>query len=76
MAEIKISLAAARVNARLTQKDIAKALKVSPVTIVAWEKGERSPSYATLMCLSDIYDIPLENIFLPSPLTKSKKEQT
>ena len=76
MAEIRISLAAARVNSGLTQKDIAKALKVSPVTIVAWEKGKRNPPYATLMCLSDIYRIPMENIFLPSPLTKSKKEQT
>lgn len=40
MAEIKISLAAARVNAGLTQSDVAQMLKVGKQTIVNWEKGK------------------------------------
>lgn len=39
MSEFQISLAAARVNAGLTQEDVAKALKVGKQTIVSWEKG-------------------------------------
>ena len=38
MAEFKISLAAARVNAGLTQNDVANVLKVGKQTVVSWEK--------------------------------------
>ena len=43
MEKFQISLAAARVNAGLTQKDVAKALKVGKQTIVSWEKGNSEP---------------------------------
>ena len=36
---IQISLAAARVNAGLTQEEVAEKLQVSKKTIVNWEKG-------------------------------------
>lgn len=65
MAEIKISLAAARVNAMFTQDEVAEKLKVSNKTIVNWENGKSKPSYATLKTLSDLYNIPMDNIFLP-----------
>lgn len=64
MAEIKISLAAARVNARLTQEEVAKKMHVSKKTIINWEKGVVVPSFATINALSDIYKIPENNIFL------------
>lgn len=38
MAEIQISLAAARVNAGMTQEKVAKEMHVSKNTIVNWEK--------------------------------------
>ena len=69
MQELKISLAAARVNANLTQAEAAKALQVSNQTIVNWEKGVRTPSYATLKALSELYGIPINNIFLPKRFT-------
>lgn len=65
MAEIQISLAAARVNAGLTQEDVAKKLKVSKNTLVNWEKGLSEPSISQGRELSYAYKIPLDNIFLP-----------
>ena len=37
--KLQISLAAARVNANLTQEDVARAMHLSKNTIVNWEKG-------------------------------------
>ena len=44
MAEIQISLAAARVNAGMTQEKVAKEMHVSKNTIVNWEKGTSEPT--------------------------------
>lgn len=66
---LKISLAAARVNAEMTQDDVSKILRVSNKTVLNWEKGKAIPSYATLKTLSDIYQIPIDNIRLPKELT-------
>ena len=65
MDNLIISLAAARVNANMTQDFVAKTLGVSKNTIVAWEKGENEPKVTQAMALSKLYNIPLDNIFLP-----------
>lgn len=65
MEKLQISLAAARVNAGMTQEDVAKELHVSKQTIVNWEKGKVIPNFATLNTLSSLYKIPANNIFLP-----------
>ena len=72
MAEIQISLAAARVNAGMTQQDVAKRLHVSKQTIVNWEKGKIIPGIPQIETLSRVYDIPQDNIFLPCYSTKSR----
>lgn len=72
MAEIKISLAAARVNAVMTQEEVAKKMQVSKSTIINWEKGKKMPGVAQLYFLSNLYKIPIENIFLPFNSTLSK----
>ena len=64
MSDLKISLAAARVNAGMTQKEVAKKLRVSHVSVINWEKGKSTPSYATMQALSRMYNIPIDNIFL------------
>lgn len=69
MDRLKISLAAARVNAGMTQNDVSRILRVSNKTVLNWEKGKAIPSYATLKTLSDIYQIPIDNIRLPKELT-------
>ena len=66
---IRISLAAARVNARLTQEEVAKRIKIGKRTIINWEKGTVMPSFADINLLSDIYGIPIDNIFLPQKST-------
>lgn len=65
MERIQISLAAARVNAGLTQADVAKALRVGKQTIVSWEKGKSEPKMSQSRELSILYRMPLDYIFLP-----------
>ena len=70
---LQISLAAARVNAGMTQEDVAKALKVSKNTIVNWEKGETEPKISRIRELSELYNMPLDNIFLPNKFNLIKR---
>lgn len=65
MQKIQISLAAARVNAQLTQSQVAKEMHVSKNTIVNWEKGNTVPKIAEVEKLSRLYHIPETYIFLP-----------
>lgn len=69
MTDFKISLAAARVNANMTQEAAAKELKISKKTVVNWEKGSAVPSFASLKALADLYRIPIDYIFLPHEAT-------
>lgn len=43
-----LSLAAARVNAKLTQKELAEKCGVSESTVIAWETGKRYPNVKML----------------------------
>lgn len=62
---LQISLAAARVNANLTQRDVAKALGISTQTLVNWEAGKTEPSANQARALASLYGIKLDYIFLP-----------
>lgn len=66
---IQISLAAARVNAGMTQDDVAKKLHISKKTLVNWEKGKIIPSFVVMNALSDLYQMPINYIFLPTKST-------
>lgn len=65
MADIQISLAAARVNAGMTQEDVAREMHISKQTVVNWEKGRAEPSVSQARELSRLYKLELDNIFLP-----------
>lgn len=71
LAEIQISLAAARVNAELTQAEVARRMQVDRSTVRRWEKGDKIPNYDETKMLSFIYEIPLDNIFFGK---KSRKK--
>lgn len=65
---IKISLAAARVNANLTQDDVVKRLKITKNTLVAWEKGTSEPKISQARELSELYNMPLDCIFFANEI--------
>ena len=56
----KISLKAARVNAEMTQDDVARVLHRTKQTIVNWENGMTDIRYTDLKALSDLYQMPIE----------------
>ena len=61
---MKITLKAARVNADLLQKEVADKLGVSIHTIMNWERGITKPKKYTLMVLSSIYNVNVDDIKL------------
>lgn len=69
MSELKISLAAARINARMTQKEVAEKMHVTKQTIINWEKGKNIPKTAQLEFLCRLYEFPVDNIFLQTKCT-------
>lgn len=70
MEDLRISLAAARVNANMTQSELARKLGVSKTTIHNWERGETSPGLKHLREISELSHIPINYIFLPETLLK------
>ena len=67
--ELKISLRAARVNADLTQQEVANKLGVRKETVINWEKGKTEITAVNLNRLCDIYKVSTANILLPNFLT-------
>ena len=63
--KLQISLAAARVNAGLTQEDVARNLGISKNTLINWEKGKSIPRATQMQKMCEIYNISEEYIFLP-----------
>ena len=62
----KISLEAARRNAGLSQKDAAKALKISNTTLGKWEMGKSYPTADKIPEICELYGVHYDNInFLP-----------
>ena len=61
----QISLKAARVNANLTQAEVAKRLHKNKQTITNWESGKTKVSAADLLILCDMYNISPSAIHLP-----------
>lgn len=66
----RISLEAARVNAKLTQKELAEILGISNATVVNWEKGNTEPNITQLRKISELSGIPMDFIFTPEKFNK------
>ena len=58
----KFSLEAARVNAKMTQKQVADAMGVATTTIRNWEKGKSFPKQPAIEKLCELYGIPYDFI--------------
>lgn len=71
----KISLRAARVNAGLSQKEVAEACEVSNKTVCSWENGDSSPNAEKTALLCELYNMPYEYIdFLRKDSLKANKK--
>ena len=67
MEVFRISLAAARVNANLTQKEAAEKLNVSNKTLNSWEAGKSMPKADMIPKICDLYGVGYDNLnFLPN----------
>ena len=62
MEKLQISLAAARVNAELTQSQVAEIMNVDRSTIRRWEKNKKVPNFDEIKKLSEVYHIPIDCI--------------
>lgn len=67
---IKISLAAARVNANKSQEELAKEMEVTRNTLANWENGKTRINKAQLHLFCELCCIPVGNIFLPYEFSK------
>lgn len=62
---LQISLKAARINAHMTQADVAKIMNRSVGTIRHWENGKTRVRKTNLRWMAEIYGIPVENLIVP-----------
>ena len=60
-----LSLKAARVNAGLTQAEMAERLDVAPVTIWKWETGKSEPKVNQFKRFCEVCGLKMDDIFLP-----------
>lgn len=68
----KISLAAARVNAKLTQEEMANKLGITRQTYAAWESGKAEMKTAFFIAFCQITGFSVDDIFLPSESTENQ----
>lgn len=66
---MKVSLKSARVNANLTQKEVANHLGVSVDVIKNMESGKRDLKVSEFEKLCDIYHCTFDDIILPINIT-------
>ena len=59
----KISLEAARVNAKLSQKEAAKRLGITPETLRNYELGKTLPDIGMATRIESLYQYPISHIF-------------
>lgn len=60
----QLTLKAARINAGLTSKEVAKMVKIHPQTLYKYERDSSNISVSLLEKLCEIYQVPIDYIFL------------
>lgn len=73
--EIEKKLKDARANARLTQEQVAEKIMVSRQTISNWETGKSLPDIISIMNLSDLYQISIDELLKGDKRMKEKLEK-
>ncbi len=62
----------ARITCGMTQKQVTERVMVSRVTLSHWENGKTLPDIASLISLSDIYQISLDELLKGDPKMTEK----
>lgn len=57
---VKISIQAARINAKLTQAFVASELGISEITLGKYERGKQFPRIDVAYKMSKLYGVPLD----------------
>ena len=70
--EISEKLKEARQNSGITQEDVANKIMVSRVTVSHWENGKSLPDIVSLISLSDLYSISLDELVKGDPIMTEK----
>ena len=69
----KITLAAARVNAGLSQDKAANMLEISKETLSNYERGKTTPDWNMVKKIESVYDFPSDFIFFGDELRFKRK---
>ena len=70
--EISERLKEIRQNAGMTQEEVAEKIMVSRVTVSHWENGKSLPDIISLISLSDLYSISLDELMKGDPKMTEK----
>lgn len=70
--EICERLKEARKKSGMTQDQVAEQIMVSRVTVSHWENGKSLPDIASLISLSDLYQISLDELLKGDPKMEEK----
>ena len=70
MGNTEITLKAARINSGLDQKEFAKYLGVTNLTVSNWELGKSEPNLTQLKKISEVSGIPVDNLVISRPKAK------
>ena len=73
--KIEMQLKDARVQAGLTQEQVAENVMVSRQTISNWENGTSLPDIVSIMKLSDLYQISIDELLKGDQRMKMKIEK-
>lgn len=74
MEMIRITPAAARVNAGMFQKQAADALGVTVETLRNYEKGVTVPNWETVMKMVRVYGMPADHFYFGKDLALSAED--
>ena len=72
--EISIKMKEARIHSGLTQEQVAERIMVSRQTISNWENGKSLPDIVSIIKISDLYQISLDDLLKGDQKMKEKME--
>ena len=63
----------ARINQKITQENLSETLDLTPAFIGHIERGSRSVSLTTLVCIANVLNIPIHYFFIDKNFTPDEK---